>query len=440
MEGSDSESWLALLAESDERLVELDGSPDPVAQREIAEALLAKGKALRELGRLPESIEVWDELVRRFAAEPSDGAQRLVLRALFRKALDLGRLGEEVQAVETADALLALADSLDQTEEVRSKILSALLVKLTTVRSDDREAIAAIDEEIIRRFAYSTDPRAGVYVTTALVRTGLFRLLENEFDGAIQTSLALGERLETCPEETLVAEADLVNDYAHSLAGVTGTDWRGMTEAFAFATVNTATWVRKNLVERLSTFRAIRLVAPLRNTPRAHGIRVTPAHWPESRRRIESAVELLQRVISRIGQDPDPELQRTATVARIQTAQARLVLGNIRQALRELNTLFDSSDPVTVQALQTMTGRLRGRSDLPAQLNELSMLSWRAQVLGQGDSQIQQIAYQDSIEPLVSDTTHRSVRWLAALLKPERGLFTELTARTRAVARVVRRR
>lgn len=44
VEEADSDRWLVLLTDSEERPAELGGSPDPVARRQIVEALFSKGK------------------------------------------------------------------------------------------------------------------------------------------------------------------------------------------------------------------------------------------------------------------------------------------------------------------------------------------------------------------------------------------------------------
>jgi hypothetical protein len=62
----------------------------------------------------------------------------------------------------------------------------------------------------------------------------------------------------------------------------------------------------------------------------------------------------------------------------------------------------------------------------------------RAEALGGGDVKIQQIAYEDSIKPLVADTRHRSVRWLAALMTP--GLLPDALREIKATVPYLARR
>jgi hypothetical protein len=437
VEGSDSDHWLGVLSDSDELLAELSDSPDPVAQRQIRDALYAKGKALSGLARPSEAVEVWDELLRRLAVEPSSTAQRIVLRVLLHKAIDLVHSGEQVQAVNAADAVLTLSASVDQPDLVRWQVLAALLLKGSVLAREEREAAAAICTEIIHRFADSDNAVIHEQVTAALVRMGVLRLLENEADDAIRLSPALAERLENAPEDVLAAEADLATVYGRCLIGFAGTDLWAMTGALAFISVNIAIGLWTACVERLNGLAAAPPIKPPRHRSLAYSGRVMPTGWQLARRRIEAAIELQERVVSRIGIDPDPELQRVAIVARIQTVGARMVLGDLRQGWRELSPLLDSSDPATIQALQSIAANLRGRSDLLGQLDELSTLSWRAQALGQGDVKIERIAYEDSIKPLLADTTHRSVRWLAALLRPDREILAGLPKKAKAAARKV---
>ena len=145
-----------------------------------------------------------------------------------------------------------------------------------------------------------------------------------------------------------------------------------------------------------------------------------------------------QRLTSRIGNSPDPELERAATISRMQTASARIALGDITRGWRELSPMVDSSDPASAQALHTLAANVRGRSGIASQLDELLLLSLRAEALGGGDVKIQQIAYEDSIQPLVAETRHRSVRWTAALMTP--GLLPEALVKAKtAVPKVARR-
>jgi len=431
---TESERWLGRLTESEEQLAEFSDSPDPVAQRKIVEALYTKGRALSQLSRSSEALDVWDELLRRLALEGSEGARPVVVRVLLRKAIDLDLLGEKAKAVEAADAVLALAASVAPPGLVRWQVLAALLLKMSAVAPEERKAIAAIDAEIISRFAESSEPVIHEQVTTALLRTGLFYLLEDNLEDAIQMSRILAERFDSAPEETLATEADLVNHYGRALSGFAGTGWRGMAETLAFAFMNILIRLGRVFGERLGGGDSARLVNPEHAPPVAIA-HVIPVRWEHARRRFEAVIELQERVISRIGGDITPDLQREATICRIQAASARGALGHLRRGFGELGTLIGSSDPATVQALQSIAVRLRGRSDLPGQLNELAALSARAQALGQGDTKIQQIAYEDSIKPLLADTTHRSVKWLAVLLRPDLQIATELSAKTKAAVR-----
>ena len=423
----ESDRWGDRLAESEERLAELSDSPDPVAKRQITEALYSKGRALGKLSRPSEAIDVWDELLLRLAVEPSGGARRDTLRVLSQKALDLARLGKQAEAAETADALLALSEAVDRPELVRLQVLAALLLKLSAVAPGERDKAAVINDEIVRRFASADEPVIHEQVTAASVRLGLLWLLADRVGETIDMSVGLAERFESAPDEVLAEEADLLNVYGRCLVGVAGTGWRGAAESAAFLSVSVATWLGRSLIERLGR--------PL--DQRSDGMRMMPARWKLARRRIEAAIQLQERVTSRIGSTVDLELQRAATVSRIQTAGARIVLGDITHGWSELSPIVDSSDPATVQALQTLAANLRGRSDLAGQLDELLTLSWRADALGGGDVKIQQIAYEDSIKPLVADTRHRSVRWLAALMAP--GALAEALANSKTTIRSVAR-
>jgi hypothetical protein len=421
VEQSDREHWLEVIAESDELLEELSDSEDPVTQRAVAKALFAKIKALHQLDRRSESVAVADELVRRFAVEPDQALQRSVLRALLSKAADLGGLGETAEALDTLDALLALSDSLDQTPVVRKFVAAALVLKMAALGADALVPAFGANSEIIHRFADSDEPFLHEQVTEALVRAGVFQLFENTVDDAIQTARLLAERVDTAPEETLLAELEPIQGYALKLNRIAGPDWRGIAETFAFATANTSAHLTSLLIAKLNASGHGSVFEPLQRATSVVGARMTPRRWEFNRRRIEAAIELEQRVILRVADHGDADLQRVTSAAHLHIGMARVTLGQTRQGLREIAALIDNPDSAAaVQALQAMAADLRGRGDLMGQLGELGALSWRAQALGQGDHEIEQIAYEDSIKPLMRQTTRRPVRWMAAFLRPNK--------------------
>ena len=56
---------LAVVEASDAVVSEVGDSEDPVAVRQVAQALARKASALRELDRVEQAVEVWDELITR---------------------------------------------------------------------------------------------------------------------------------------------------------------------------------------------------------------------------------------------------------------------------------------------------------------------------------------------------------------------------------------
>lgn len=440
VEGSDSERWLGVLPENAKRLAELTDSPDPIAQREIGDALYSRGRALSALGRWPEAMEVWDELLRRLAIESSGGSQRLVLRVLLHKAIHLARADQRTEAVDAADAVLALSAAIDEPDRVRSQVLAALLLKGSLLDPEETEAAAEISAEIIQRFAESDDPAIHKEVTSAIVQIGLLRLLQNRADDAIQMSRGLAQRLANAPEEVLAAEADLANLYGRSLVGTAGTDLRAKAQALAFGSVNVAIWIWRVLVERLAGFGSDSSIKSPRPRGSADLTRIMPTRWGQAHSRIEAAIELQERVVSRIGSERGPELRPAETVARIQIAAARLILGDLRQGWYELNPFLASSDPATIQALQTVAATLRGSSGLAGQLDEQGTLSWLTQAPGQGDTKVRQVAHDDSARALPDHTTYRSIRRLAALLWPDRDILGGLSTKAKAAERKLTRR
>ena len=56
---------LAVVEASDAVVSEVGDSEDPVVVRRVAQALARKASALRELDRVEQAVEVWDELITR---------------------------------------------------------------------------------------------------------------------------------------------------------------------------------------------------------------------------------------------------------------------------------------------------------------------------------------------------------------------------------------
>jgi len=414
----DLNHWETVLAESQERLAELADSPDPVAQRQIVEALWEKGDALDKLDRLADAAGVWDEIVQLFAAESPSGSPRLVLRALVRKASDLVQLGENAEAIKTIDMVLELCDAEPPTERTQKLVLAGLLLKLHAFGSGDRGGLMAVVDEIIRRFEHSDEPLARENVTKAFVSRGIAMVNDRAVDDAIEVSSVVIERLTQAPDETLVEEAEAVNRYAGALMVLFGTDWRGMTEAAAFTTTNTAAAFGAALLRRIGGAAGVnRIAAQLNRTPLA-GLQLTPGRWEQRRAQAKAATALYESVIRRIDDATDPTLRQIAMLARVGLAQARLASGDFIQGSNDLEAIAGSADPAAVAAFQEIAGDMSGRSDIPGQLTRLGMLYQRAVALGEGDERIERIAYEDSVKPLVDGTRYPAIRWLARLLTP----------------------
>lgn len=418
MDDDSLDRWRTLLSESEELLARLGESADPVAQREIAEALSAKAAALDELGRFAEAVAVWDESVRRFAVSSLEEPPRLLFRALLRKALDLIRLAKQAEAMETVDALLTLCDSAAQTDRMRQVTAAALRVKLYAVGPGRPEESIAVDEELISRFADSSDAFLHEHVTAALQRKGLQLLRQGEVGDAVLVARALAQRLDSAPEGTLAKEAGLANRHAQNLTFVAAPSWRGAFEAVAFTTVNAVRELPHMLPGPVIAAWASRPASPVAVKRLIRQVRITPARWEPWRTRMRAAIELSEAVVTRASRDPGPDPARAAMIARVNAATARMVNGQIVRGARELVRLIETGDEAAVQAFQSFAADVRGRRDAPGQIRELSMLGARAMTLGQDDSQIVQIAYDDSVRPVVAETTHRPVRWIARFLRP----------------------
>lgn len=418
MADKDLNHWETVLAESEERLAELADSPDPVAQRQIAEALWEKGKALDKLGRLSEAVTVWGQVTESYVKDSRKPSSTLALQALLNRASDLMQLGRNAEALKTTELVLTSSELARQTPLLERQVLAALGLKAHVLWLDDREASISVEQEISRRFRESSELTIRERVTGSLVRQGVALIVDGDAEGAIRLSVELAERFAAAPDETLAEEAEAVNRYAGALMVLFGTDWRGMTEAAAFVTTNTAAAFGGALLRRIvGAAGGHRIAVQLNRTPLA-GLRLTPGRWEQRRRQAKAAMELYESVIRRIGAATDTTLRQSAMVARVGVAQARLTGGQFIQGSDDLEAIAGSADPAAVAAFQEIAGEMSERSDIPGQLTRLGMLYQRAVALGEGDERIERIAYQDSVKPLVDGTRYPAIRWLARLLTP----------------------
>ena len=420
MENEDPVHWEGVLAGCEAVLALLGDSPDPVDRRKIAAMLEAKGKALDELGRSLEAVGVWDEIVQRFATESLDAPPEVVFRALMHKARDLVDLGDEAAAIETADALVALCDSAEaETDQRRLLTVVALLTKRRAMQTAGGPGDPIhVDDEIIGRFAHDNGPVAHEHVTAALVRKSHWLLTHDEVDAALTIGRVLTQRMEGAPVEGVLAEAERLNQYAWTLIRLGAPNWRGLLDVSVFFAANAYGEGLRSLRRRLNRSGADRPRATTRPLDRFRRI---PARWETWRQRAQASIDVSQSVIERLAGDPDPDAQRIVMTARIAAAIAHSATGHVGYGAGELTRLTRTGDAAAVQAFQRLAAELRGRPDVPGQLGELTMLSQRAEALGQDDPRIARIAYDDSIRPLLEGTTHRAVRWIARLFRPSRG-------------------
>ena len=418
MDDKDLNHWEMVLAESEERLAELADSPDPVAQRQIADALWDKGKALDKLGRLSEAVTVWDQVIERYVDESQKPPRTLGFQALLNQASDLMQLGRNAEALKTTELVLTLSELARQTPVLERQVFAALVLRAHVLWPDDRGASISVEREISRRFSESSEPMTRERVTGSLVRQGVALIVDGDAEGAIRLSVELAERLATAPDETLVEEAEAVNSYAGALMILFGTDWRGVSEAVAFSTTNTAAALGRALLRRTTGMAGVRRIAEGLNTTPLSNLRLTPERWAQRRRQVTAATALYESVIRRIGVTADPDLRQRAMAARVGVAQARLAGGDFIRGSNDLDAITRSADPAAVAAFQEIAGDMSGRSDIPGQLTRLGMLYQRALALGEGDERIERLAYEDSVKPLVEGTQYRAIRWLARLLTP----------------------
>ena len=139
----------------------------------VAKALVNKGTALSELNRPQDSLEAYDEVVRRFGKSETQALLDSVATALVNKGAVLGALNRPQDALEACDEVVrrfgksetpALLDSVAFALVNRGSALGAL--------NRPQDSLEAYDE-VVRRFGKSETPALLERVATALVSKGV---------------------------------------------------------------------------------------------------------------------------------------------------------------------------------------------------------------------------------------------------------------------------
>jgi tetratricopeptide (TPR) repeat protein len=418
---SGDERLLERLEEYEAIIAEARGSEDPVAQRQLAEALLQKGATLVELGRYRDSLSIWDEVWLRYTSGDLGERAQLGLAALLAKARVLLKLGEPAAAIDLADRLQSECAAHEQSDRIRRVRLRALQLKWNAVWELDPAQTAIVDAEIVDVFGDDDDPQFREEVMFALVHQSAVLLREGRVEDALSISRAIVERIHNEPRDALTTAARMAVDHSRHLTLVGQSSLISIVGVVAFVLANATHELLRSLT---------RLIPEPGNETRGgakRGIKgfvgtLGRSAIPESvvlrRQRFKQAILVDRAVIDRISHDADPELVAFAAKARILAAMSEIALGHPRAGYRALSGMADTGQLGVIQAFQSLAQDESRGSSLPNRLGEQAFLAFRAQALGAGDKEIEQIAYEDSLKARQHRDDPAIVRWMTRLLRP----------------------
>jgi tetratricopeptide (TPR) repeat protein len=165
----DPEPLLAKIAAADEAVSRVGDADDLESNVELAWALIGKGSALGELGRLDEASASFDEVVARFDDADERELQHTLACALQNKAYWLGLADQREEAVVLYEAI-ATRFSEASDPELRTDVATARVnegLTLDTLERDD-EALAEYDN-VIHSFGDDSEPELRGQVARALL-------------------------------------------------------------------------------------------------------------------------------------------------------------------------------------------------------------------------------------------------------------------------------
>jgi tetratricopeptide (TPR) repeat protein len=421
MDASVRERLLSVIESSDSVLLEDGDSSDPVASRRVAEALARKGQALRKLGRFEDAVAIWDELIVRFGDEPlAAAAPLLAFRAWLNKAQDLNRVGRHREAVEAVAVLLELCEGRDQTEATQLMIARALGVKARSSLSLERfDDAVACDEEMIARFGLTEKTELRHWVAWALQHEARVLIRDGRVDDAVAVSQRLVDRLAGESVESLPIVGQIVHDHTMLLLRFGGPNLSGIARVLIEVLVNSSGEAISATATMMMRHQLLPTPLPRSKRLLKVGQSIIPSALVQQRLRARQARYASRALLARIGDSEDPDLRRLAAMAEVTAAIGLIALGHLRAGFGAFNRLTENHHADTIQAFQHLAEYFQQGESMIDQLGTVSLLSLRADMLGNGDPHITKIAYDDSIASHHDISPHtRITRWAANQLRP----------------------
>ncbi|MGH3791703.1 MAG: tetratricopeptide repeat-containing S1 family peptidase, partial [Pseudonocardiaceae bacterium] len=137
-----------------------------------AGALYNVGVLLGQLDRSEEAVEVYDQVVARFGADPEPALREQVAQALYNKGVTLGQLDRSEEEVEVYDQVVARFGA-DPEPALREQVAGALVNKGVTLGQLDRsEEAVEVYDQVVARFGADPEPALREQVAQALYNKG----------------------------------------------------------------------------------------------------------------------------------------------------------------------------------------------------------------------------------------------------------------------------
>jgi tetratricopeptide (TPR) repeat protein len=326
------------LDKRDRVLREHSGSADPVAIGRVASALCDKARILGQLGRHGDALELWEEVLERYTADPPSGEELIELEAGHGKARELEELGRADEALAVADGVLRRwgadgdggAEAVGEADEVqRSRYLAGTLIVEQRLYSEQRRGAEAlhVSEELIARYDGATDPYLSFAVAHALRCQVYWLLAGGRVEEAIAAGQRLSDRFQTAEErDMLLRVGSPLVEAGHSLASLIPPEQGAQARA----------------VLRLTALAsALRLLERDRDR-RPRGL------WQQMaarRQRVDQAERIFDLVLARVHDLDDPELAHLAVVARTYLSAAHMLSGRFSLSVSTMNAAWAMGEP-----------------------------------------------------------------------------------------------